>query len=79
MKAFHDKSPFLYIYGVDSKRWADKFGIEPVIAPCQNCKRIMETSLAFVYGPFRGLAINCPCGSHVPYCFVRAVGSLFDQ
>jgi hypothetical protein len=70
---------FLYVHGYDPKRWASRFGIEPVTAPCQDCGRVMTTTLALVAGPFRGLAIDCPCGSHVPYCFVRAVGDLFDD
>lgn len=68
----------LYVYGADPKRWAARFGIEPVIAPCQGCGKLIETTLPFVIGPFRGLAADCSCGSHVPYCLVKAVGDLFD-
>ena len=67
----------LYVYGINPKRWADRFGIEPFIAPCQKCGQLSETILPLAMGPFRGLAIDCPCGSHVPYCFVAANGDLF--
>jgi hypothetical protein len=66
-----------YVYGINPKRWAVKFGIEPITAPCQNCGKVAETTLPIVMGPYRGLAIDCPCGSHVPYCFVAANGDLF--
>jgi hypothetical protein len=70
---------FLYIYGVDFKIWAKKFDIEPFIAPCQDCGKLIETTLPFIYGKkFRGLAINCPCGSRVPYCLVNVHGDLFS-
>lgn len=68
----------LYAYGVDPKKWAARFGIEPFTAPCQDCGVVRETVLPLVIGPFRGLAIDCPCGSHVPYCFVRESGDLFE-
>lgn len=68
----------LYVHGADAKVWASKYGIKPFTAPCQDCGAICETTLPLVLGPFRGLAIECPCGSHVPYCLVRSTGDLFD-
>jgi hypothetical protein len=69
----------LYVYGVNPKLWAKRFDIQPIEAPCQICGRVLITDLPLVIGPFRGLAINCPCGSRVPYCFVRAIGDLWDN
>lgn len=69
----------LYIYGINPKRWASRFGIEPITAPCQNCGKLIETTLPLIFESFRGLAIDCSCGSHVPYCFVHVTGNLFQQ
>jgi len=63
----------VYFYGLDPKQWAARHGIEPFSAPCQDCGVVQETILPMMHGPYRGLAIDCQCGSHVPYCLVGVI------
>lgn len=61
------------VYGQDPDAWADRWGLEPFLYPCDYCGRELRTSVPFVAGQFRGLeAPPCECGSvDTPYCVVR--------
>lgn len=67
---------FLRILGVDAKRWAARYGIEPFAYPCRSCGTMLTTSVPFAYRTLRGLlAPPCQCGNtRTPYCVVRAPG-----
>ncbi len=71
-----ERSRFLIVHGMDAKKWADRFNIEPFEHPCQDCGEMRRTTLPFTVGDFRGLiAEPCPCGcQHQPYGFVAAKG-----
>jgi len=72
---------FLRVLGQDPERWAARHDIESFTHPCQECGRMLTTSVPFVYGTLRGLiAPTCVCGNEVtPYCVVRDArfGDLF--
>jgi len=59
----------LYLHGVDPLKWMKKHDIEAFTAPCQDCGKVQSTMLPMIFGRQPGLAIDCACGSHVPYTF----------
>jgi hypothetical protein len=75
--------PRLICYGVDPKRWAKRYDLQPFSFPCYKCGRMGETTIPFVQGTMRGLtAPVCKCGHPTPpYCMVRAPehGDLFSK
>lgn len=73
---------FMLIHGMSTKKWADRYGIEPFSHPCQECGEMRTTSIPFAFETLRGLiAPRCVCGHEgTPYCFVKdpKYGDLFD-
>lgn len=72
---------FLVVLGADPVRWAARYGISPISAPCSECGAILDTDIPFAYETFRGLkAPTCSCGNkYTPYCLVKdpKYGDLF--
>lgn len=73
----------LIILGSDPKKWAGRYGLDPVSHPCDQCGRVRTASIPFARGTLRGLfSPPCECGnqSRTPYCMVRdpRVGGLFE-
>ena len=68
-----NRERFLVAMGVDAKRWAARYGIEPFSLPCPVCGSGMTTEIPFAFETFRGLiAPQCCCGNEdTPYCLVR--------
>lgn len=76
-----DRSKLLACHGVNPERWADRWGIEPFTAACQDCGATTITSVPFACGELRGLmAPPCEaCGNEVtPYCVVGARRDLLE-
>lgn len=71
-----DSRGFLLVLGMDPKKWAARFGIEPFTTPCDACGEALTTSIPFFFETLRGLvAPDCSCGNkNTPYCLVRAYG-----
>jgi lysyl-tRNA synthetase class I len=76
-----NRNKCLRIFGVDVRRWAARYGLEPFSHPCSKCGKVLTTSIPFVCGSLRGLvAPTCKCGhTGTPYCVARdpKVGDLF--
>lgn len=76
-----DSDSFLLVLGVDPKRWAARYDIEPFSAPCDACGAMLTTTVPFVSSSLRGLrAPQCACGNDTtPYAVVRdyRAGDLF--
>lgn len=72
---------FLAVLGMDPKKWAARYDIEPFSAPCGVCGATLTTSVPFFQSSLRGLrSPKCSCGNvHTPYCVVREAraGDLF--
>lgn len=69
----------LFFRGIDWRKFARRYDLEPFSAPCNGCGAMVETTLPFAHGDFRGLAGDCPCGHRgAPYCLVKAHGDLLD-
>ena len=77
-----NRERFLVVHGQGARRWAERFGIEPVIAPCSECGGTCVTSIPFACEQLRGLmSPPCACGNEAtPYCLVRDArfGDLLD-
>ncbi len=71
-------STFLQVYGVDPKRWALRWELEPFEAPCRLCGVTRTTTIPIARGKLRGLlAPRCACGNaDAMYCVVHISGSL---
>lgn len=78
-----NRERFLVALGVDPKRWAERYDIEPFTHPCSKCGALLTTTLPFAMGTLRGLlAPVCACGNkNTPYGVVRdpAHGDLFNE
>jgi hypothetical protein len=68
-----NRNRFLFLFGVDRKRWATRYDLEEFSHPCLMCGAELSTTIPFVYGTLRGLiAPQCVCGhTGTPYCVVR--------
>lgn len=71
-----NRNSFLRIYGISIERWAMRHDLELYTRPCSRCGALLETSIPFATGTFRGLvAPACECGNeNTPYVLVRADG-----
>ncbi len=72
-----NRERFLIVHGTDGTRWAERYSIEPLSAPCIYCGASLKTTLPFACGSLRGLvAERCDCGNeNTPYCLVRGAGA----
>jgi hypothetical protein len=78
-----DRSAFLRVPGADPERWARRWGLEIVTAPCQECGAERRTDVPIAGGTLRGLE-SSPCkacgdASGVPYCVRPTSGGMWEH
>lgn len=72
------RSRWLFVHGVTTAEWCERWDLEPYTRECGECGRPCTTTEPFAVGELRGLASPpCECGNvNTPYCLVRARGDL---
>lgn len=67
-----NRDKFLRILGANPDTWATRYGLTARERPCPRCGRLLQLSIPFAYGRYRGLmCAPCECGNRrTPYSFV---------